>query len=546
MSSSSSSIGRPTSFAVCEDDENVIFVGYSNGRLARFDGACGTHHQPTSSMASRTRVIDTLSWIAEPSLSTSYGSSSDDEVAVDAVSATSSTGRVVRCGGVSPTVEVLNALDGTVIKRLRIPTSWPCTGSCAVTTSGCSGNFTWALSATKWNHSGDEFAGNSATCAVWRVDGADVMTCATFSVNSSRPNASGSMREDVTLAPFATTRCENDAFEYATAHVNYGEENVKAEFNRFALRISNSGLPRVERVRDGSLQCINLGWYPKYRAVRDGALDRNPKSTPVAPFCVLNNQFAVTVWGDGEHPVVVADRTTEQAESRRHVRDALRAGIESCVRSGDAQIERSVMDAFGYDGDAYIAIVVRDSRLVGVGARSTKECDVKFRLFLVPTGFRSDCKRVASRVVEPSAPLMDMTDVDVSTETCAICLDQFETSAYVQTPCCGTVFCTECLSSYMSLKARGECPACRDVDKFWSAAPAETPAFPSGAVEVELNYDVRQAMRAYRALIVEDDDYAAMDDRHLRGDRKPLALRGGFVYAIDARGLLVQTLQFAR
>jgi len=540
----SSSIGRPTSFAVCEDDENVVFVGYSNGRLARFDDACGTQYRPSSSMASRTRVIDTPSWIADPSPSTSYGSSSDDEVAVDAVSATSSTGRVVRCGGVPPTVEVLSALDGAIIKRLRIPTSWPCTGSCAVTISGCVGNFTWALSATKWNHSGDEFAGNSATCAVWRVDGDDSMTCATFNVNSSRPSASGSMHEDMTLAPFAATKCENDAFEYVTAHVNYGEENIEAEFNRFTLRTSNSGIPRAERVRGGSLQRINLGWYPKYRAVRDRALNRNPKSTPVAPFCVLNNHFAVTIWSDGENPVIVADRRTEQAESRRHVRDALRAGIESCVRSADAQIERSVMDAFGYDGDAYVAIVVRDSRLVHGSARSTKECDVKFRLFLVPTGVRSDCKSVPSHT-EPTAPLMDMTDVDVATETCAICLDQFATSVYVRTPCCGTVFCTECLSSYMSLKARGECPACRDVHKFWSSASAETPAFPPGVVEVELNYDMRQAIRAYRALIVEDDDYAEMDDRHLRGDRKPLALRGGFVYAIDARGLLVQTLQFA-
>ena len=156
----------------------LVLVGYEDGSLARFDVRASSSSSPTPT------------WIARGSPLTDVDRADDVTRGVDATRASMKTGLVARCRGTPPTVDAVNLATGSVVKTLRLPTTWPCAGLSAVGACGGVGDFFWATSAVKWNHSGDEFYGNSATTAVWRLSGEETIPFAVFHSSAERRSLS--------------------------------------------------------------------------------------------------------------------------------------------------------------------------------------------------------------------------------------------------------------------------------------------------------------------------------------------------------------------
>ena len=445
------------------------------------------------------------------------------------VGTAAAAGRVARCRG-DPTcaVDVLDGATGDVVKTLTMPTAWPATGRCAVGGCGTAGEYAWARAATKWNHSGDEFAGNGSCLAIWRLRGDETTACAVFTANADRRSARGGMEEEKTLAPFARVRALDggEGLEYVTIAINFDEEYAVLERKACAFTLDERGRTRVRAIEAASLR-VDLGWMPRFGAVRGRALELAARAMPTVPSCAISSQFIVVVWLDGERPVHVIDSRAEgSTDSRRGLLEALRVNVEACLANPDAKTSRTVLDVTTYDGDAYVIVVTRDAPMPQKYAPTPREEDIHCKVFAIPTGFRS---AKPSETTTETTPLIDLDDELVTRdESCTICLDVLSGEA-ARAPCCGASFCEDCLASYVALSAAKGCPMCRDVDVFLtSRRPHSAWGRALTSFELDLPFRARQQLKKYRVLEqVLDGDYATLDDFHLTGDRTPFALENG-------------------
>lgn len=439
--------------------------------------------------------------------------------------------------------DAVRASDGTAAKRLETPATWPL--SSAVGRAGSleeSGEWVWVTSATRWNHSGDEFLGNGATLCVWRLSGPETAPVAVFAMKPERRGVSGAASGEVTLVPFACVRGldgTSRGLEYVSVVVSFEEQYAVMERRAFAFETSDGGRTRLRALEEGTMR-VNLGWIPRFVSVRDRALERETRAMPSMATCVTCSQFFLVVWPDGEQPVFVIDRRASASNSsRRYLLDALISRLSSISANPDARTERTVVDAKMYDGDAFVAVVTRDSPIPQKWAPTTpRDEDVDFKLFLVPTGFRGaevksmDATKTAS---ETKRPLIDVDGVASSSatrESCAICLDELETNETVRVPCCGACFCEVCLSSYLALNASNGCPVCRNSDAFLSIRAPSYMSTAYSSMEVDAPFAMRQQLKKHRFLEQRvGGEYAPLDEFHLRGDREPLVfgLNGEFV-----------------
>jgi len=536
--SASASPAPPVATCVGVARDEFVVVGYSDGALAMYVGALA--FDPRAPFDARARDE---SWISPaPRGSWVTDAEGNPRRGCDAAAASVPLSRVIRCCGTPPAIDVLDVNTGTLTKRLKLPTAWPCVGACAVSSCGFVADaYVYVVSASKWNHSGDEFLGNAATCAVWRAndDANDISACAVIVVNAERPRA-GTSGEEKTLAPFAGVRTVDDGIEYVTVTVNFSEKMVRGEHRRHSFKNGERGVGVKGRTFD-------MGWMPKHRAARSRAFDEDERSMPSVPLCAITSQFIVTVWCDGEHTVSVVDRKSEQSnDSRRFLFDALRYNIEKCVARPSASVTRVVVDLQPYDDDAYIALIVRDMPVLKHG-QTARASDVDYRFILVPTGFKN---RIAHQSQEAAAlkPLVDLANIDKTPSSCAICLDDLSFDACVSVPCCRASFCEGCLTSYMSLNINKGCPMCRDVTAFWRTNSAVLPAADASIVasfEVANSGPLRSQLQAYRAL--EQDvtigEYVALDEHHNRGDRAPLTLaNSGYACTVNGKAVEIRAL----
>ena len=514
---------RATAFAARGD---VVVVGFDDGSLARFDAA---PRRDGARDGDRARAT----WTSIPRDARARADDARDGGggAVDAccVGTAAAAGRVARCRG-DPTcaVDVLDGATGDVVKTLTMPTAWPATGRCAVGGCGTAGEYAWARAATKWNHSGDEFAGNGSCLAIWRLRGDEATACAVFTANADRRSARGGMEEEKTLAPFARVRALDggEGLEYVTIAINFDEEYAVLERKACAFTLDERGRTRVRAIEATSLR-VDLGWMPRFGAVRGRALELAARAMPTVPSCAISSQFIVVVWLDGERPVHVIDSRAEgSTDSRRGLLEALRVNVEACLANPDAKTSRTVLDVTTYDGDAYVIVVTRDAPMPQKYAPTPREEDIHCKVFAIPTGFRS---AKPSETTTETTPLIDLDDELVTRdESCTICLDVLSGEA-ARAPCCGASFCEDCLASYVALSAAKGCPMCRDVDVFLtSRRPHSAWGRALTSFELDLPFRARQQLKKYRVLEqVLDGDYATLDDFHLTGDRTPFALENG-------------------
>ncbi len=509
----------------------LILVGYEDGSLARFDVRASSSSSPTPT------------WIAPGSPLTDVDRADDVTRGVDATRASTKTGLVARCRGTPPTVDAVNLATGSVVKTLRLPTTWPCAGLSAVGACGGVGDFFWATSAVKWNHSGDEFYGNSATTAAWRLSGEETIPFAVFHSSAERRSLKGGMAEEKILVPFTAMRGFEDArgaatLEYLQVAINFTDEYCVLERKAYEFITNERGRTQARERDTDEPRRVDLGWIPKFGAVRNRALEREPRAMPALPHAALSDQFILVVWSDGERVVHVIDRKADaSSDVRRDLFETFRHRVESCVTNPDAKTKRTVLDVGLYDGDSHLVVVTRDTPISSQASRSSRDEDVDHKLFMIPVGLKGS--------KPPTKPKpKPLIDVDDGASACAICLEDTSSEDVARAPCCGGTFCQSCLASYMATNAMKGCPMCRDVDSFW-ATNAKFSALSVGvnSFEVEMPYQMRQDLKSYRVLEqIIDGDYATLDDFHLRGDRAPLMVVPGRALTLAERGVDVRDL----
>lgn len=513
----------------------LVLVGYEDGSLARFDV------DASSSLSS-----PTPRWITRGSPSIDVDRSDDVTRGVDATRASMKTGLAVRCRGTPPTVDAVNLENGTVVKTLRLPTTWPCAGASAVGTCGCVGDVFWATSAVKWNHSGDEFYGNSATTAAWRLSGEETIPFAVFHSSAERRSLKGGMVEEKILVPFTAMRGFEDArgvaaLEYLQVAINFSDEYCVLERKAYEFVTNERGRAHAREIDTDEPRRVDLGWTPKFGAVRTRVLEREPRTMPALPRAALSDQFIVVVWSDGEKMVHVIDRKADASNDvRRDLFETFRHRVESCVTNPDAKTKRTVLDVGLYGEDSHLVVVTRDAPISSQASKSSRDDEVDHKLFMIPVGLKGSKSPTKSK----PKPLVDVDDGASPLDGCAICLEDTSSEDVARAPCCGGVFCQSCLASYMETNAMKGCPMCRDVDAFW-ATNAKFSALSVGvnSFEVEMPYQMRQDLKSYRVLEqIIDGDYATLDDFHLRGDRAPLALLPGRALTLGERGVDVRDL----
>ena len=543
--SPSSASSTPSTSSTAATHGEFVVVGYADGAVALFADLLAFAFDPRrAGDAPRARHARSYAptWVSDPP----RGSwDMDDDGAprrgCDACVASVELNRVVRCCGTPPAIEVLDLSTGTVLRSLTLPTAWPCVGACAASACGTvGGEYCYVASATKWNHSGDEFLGNAATCAVWRISGdmKDTSPCAVFVVNAERARMSGGIGEAKTLAPFAGLTSADGVVEFVTVTVNFDEQKVRGEHMRYSFKDGDARGRAMQGIS------IDMGWLPKHRVARSRALDEDSRSMPSVPVCVITRQCIVTIWCDGEHPVRVIDRKAERSnDSRRYLLDALRRNVEKCVASPNTSAVRAVVDARAYDDDGYLALILRDTPVLQPG-QTAHESDVDYKLVLVPTGFKSSSAERRKPMFTSAKPLIDIS----ASTSCAICLEDTTDENAVSVSCCAATFCDACLTAYMSLSANKGCPMCRNVEAFWMNASTVLQPIDAADVasfEVHNASAIRSHLRSYRVL--EQDvslgDYAELDERHLRGERPPFTCtKSGRVCTIRANTVELRAL----
>ena len=138
--------------------------------------------------------------------------------------------------------------------------------------------------------------------------------------------------------------------EYATIAINFDEEYAVLERKACVFELDERGRTRVRAMEAASLR-VDLGWTPRFGAVRGRALELAARAMPTVPSCAMSSQFIVVVWLDGERPVRVIDSRAEgSTDSRRGLLEALRVNVEACVANPDAKTSRTVLDVTTYDG----------------------------------------------------------------------------------------------------------------------------------------------------------------------------------------------------
>ncbi|CEF96571.1 Zinc finger, RING/FYVE/PHD-type [Ostreococcus tauri] len=542
--SSSSASTRATCLAVAPCAEDVV-IGFADGSLMKFS------------------KLGRVLWRAVPPTGYVRERDDDDDVGgVDAIAICETADAVGRFVGGPTRADVLTLGTGTPVKELAMPVSMP--AGEAFGSSGSVGWYIWATTATCWRHTGDLWTGNSSRLHVWRADG-DGRRSAYVSAPDSRRRIDGPVDDpksrmlepDYTLVPFASVRGldgGDGGVEFLSVVINFHEQNAVLERRAYEFTERLPCVSTLELESPNTYRRVNLGWIPKFVAIRDKAFNRDMRTMPSMATCVDSNQFYLVIWPDGEQPVHVIDRKMDASNSsRRYMMDALSMSVSSCITNPDARTKRTVVDARMHDGDAVVAIVVRDAPIPQKWESSTpRDEDVDFKMLFVPTGFRVGAKSLSS--IKPktvqSEPLIDFVDVATSvprsSESCTICLDEIERDGTVHAPCCSASFCEECLTAYILDNSMKGCPMCRNVENFSSMRSFATESLSlasPASFEVDAPFTVRQQLKRFRLMEqVVDGDYAALDEHHMRGDRSPLAYGRGVVVTLTNNGADVRDI----
>ena len=213
----------------------------------------------------------------------------------------------------------------------------------------------------KWDHSGGEFYGNSATTAVWRLSGEETIPFAVFHSSAERRSLKGGMAEEKILVPFTAMRgfergggARATTLEYLQVAINFTDEYCVLERKAYEFITNERGRTQARRDTDEPRR-VDLGWIPKFGAVRNRALEREPRAmrrclTP------LSDQFILVVWSDGEVVHVIDRKADASSDVRRDLFETFRHRVESCV-TNPGERSRTVLDVGLCGGDSHLVVV---------------------------------------------------------------------------------------------------------------------------------------------------------------------------------------------